>query len=443
MQKVNSDPHALGLPYDTWRVNQREVTEEILNSYAGVVLLRARTGFGKQAVAAALANIVPRGALAVVHTIQLQEQYASTIGGAGATLVKGRPNFTCPLEGINAGLTECKSQDCKPAECEYAEQKWQGEHARFTVTNYAYAARIFRSDSGFAGRSWMVCDEGQHILGALHDVLHDEEEERVFMLRKKMMQRGMIAEARKLQPDPMPTWPSHSFFPRLGKYAERLLVMSATLPPPKIWAEVHHMPVNDIHFIEPPDTWGNNSPVRLVPVVALNHTSSSYDYDRMAAAIERIINSHPDQKGIIHPHSYDMVRRLYDRIDNPRILWALRGLRKENMRAFVESDKPLVLCSPAVHEGFDLPYQIGFQLIVKTPFPNLGDPYIKRRAREYRQWYTHETVSALCQAVGRAVRAPDDYGVTYVLDKTAERLFEKESSLFPKWILNQTEVSNG
>ena len=432
--RVPRNPAELGLPFDTWRIGQREVIEEILTSPARVVLLRARTGFGKAAVALGLALLGDRGGLILTHTHQLQEQY----GKAGAAIVKGKPNFWCPSNQCKGEVgMRCKQGACVPGRCEYAEQKWIGEQATVTTTNYAYALRVMRSGS-FTGRSWIVCDEGQHFLGTMEDVLAEEEEETVERIKKQLREGGQYAAATQLQPAPPPLWPSQLFPDRIQTAADRVLVMSATLPDKKVWSYLHGVPVSDILQIDAPDTWPNNSPLYIWPVVSLNRESSSLDYDQLADAMQRIITEHPDCKGLIHAHSYSLMRQMYERLNDPRVIWGFE--RKPAIRQFVQSKEPAVLFATAVHEGFDLPYEIGFQIIPKAPFPSLGDPQVKARARQFKVWYAMETINAVQQAWGRGVRAPDDYADCFVLDAAVLRLIREYPDLWSPWVSRQTAI---
>ena len=397
-------------------------------------MLRARTGFGKAAIAMGLSMIEEHGGLILTHTHQLQEQY----GDLGAAIVKGRSNFWCP-KYERMGLTGDKcGEGCVPGNCDYAEQKWEGEQAQATTTNYAYALRVLRSDT-FAGRSWIVCDEGQHFLGTMEDVFIEEEEETAERIKRQLIKQGNYAAAKQVEPIGPPLWPSQLFPERILSRADRVLVMSATLPPKKVWSYLHNVPLSDILHIDAPDTWPNNSPLYVWPVVTLNRESGPSEYDTLADSIQEILDKHPDRKGLIHAHSYNLMRLMYERIRDPRIVWGLQD-RKQAIRHFVATDKPAVLFATAVHEGFDLPYQLGFQIIPKAPFPNLGDPRVKDRAKQYKTWYALETINAVQQAWGRVVRAPDDAGETYILDAAVLRLIREYPDLWAPWIKRQTYV---
>ncbi len=266
----------------------------------------------------------------------------------------------------------------------------------------------------------------------------EEEEEAAHLLRKKLYFLGQDEAARAVQPGEIPLWPGREFPERILRHADRILVMSATLPPPQVWAYLHNVGMSDIMYLNAPDTWPNNSPLVIWPVVSLNHQSPPEDLDTLALSIQQILTDHSDQKGIIHAHSYSLLHEMYERIDDERIVWGFE--RKAAILRFMRSPAPAVLFAAAVHEGFDLPYELGFQIIPKVPFPSLGDVRVKRRAKEYRAWYAMETINAIAQTWGRVVRAPDDAGVTYLLDAEALRMIREWPDMWPPWIKRQTSV---
>ena len=84
-------------------------------------------------------------------------------------------------------------------------------------------------------------------------------------------------------------------------------------------------------------------------------------------------------------------------------------------------------------EGVDLKGEHSrFQILCKIPYPYLGDKIVKKRMNKYKGWYDLQTVKSIIQSTGRSVRSSDDYAVTYILDSDFERLFRKNSMIFPQ-----------
>jgi Rad3-related DNA helicase len=60
-------------------------------------------------------------------------------------------------------------------------------------------------------------------------------------------------------------------------------------------------------------------------------------------------------------------------------------------------------------EGVDLKDDLSrFQVLVKIPYPYLGDPLVKKRMNKWSGWYSLQTAKKIVQAVGRSVRSYDD-----------------------------------
>jgi ATP-dependent DNA helicase DinG len=92
---------------------------------------------------------------------------------------------------------------------------------------------------------------------------------------------------------------------------------------------------------------------------------------------------------------------------------------------------PAVLISPAMFEGVDLPGDLSrFQILVKAPFPSLGDKRMKFILDHHPDLYNAITIMKIIQGAGRSVRSKDDYAVTYILDANAQRLFSSKLNVW-------------
>lgn len=88
------------------------------------------------------------------------------------------------------------------------------------------------------------------------------------------------------------------------------------------------------------------------------------------------------------------------------------------------TDGPAVLISPAMFEGIDLPGNLSrFQILVKAPFPSLGDKRMKFILDHHPDLYNTLTIMKMVQGFGRSVRSTEDFAVSYCLDANGQRLF--------------------
>jgi hypothetical protein len=110
--------------------------------------------------------------------------------------------------------------------------------------------------------------------------------------------------------------------------------------------------------------------------------------------------------------------------------------RGEVIAEHVNSTKPTVLISPSLYTGLDLKDDLSrFQIIVKVPYPDLGDRWINEKRRSNEQWYTWQTALRLVQGYGRSIRSKEDYAVTYVLDSGFQNFVKRNRIILPDWFI--------
>lgn len=139
----------------------------------------------------------------------------------------------------------------------------------------------------------------------------------------------------------------------------------------------------------------------------------------------------------IHCHSYQHQRALVDGISEdikPRLIVHTRKDREQKLREWMQSHGK-VFVSVAFSEGQDWKYDIcDAQILLKVPFPDLGDMRVRRRLElGYQQWYDNQAMLEVIQAYGRAVRAENDKARFYVVDGSFPRLVGKCWSFIPDW----------
>jgi Rad3-related DNA helicase len=172
-----------------------------------------------------------------------------------------------------------------------------------------------------------------------------------------------------------------------------------------------------------------NRPIIKKYVGSMSSRQIDNTIDEMVKEILNIANQHKGEKGIIHTYTYKISKLLEERIDDPRFIFHNSRNREQRTRKFKRSNDDDIFVSPYSFEGVDFKYdESRFQMIVKNPFPNIGDPQIKRRdvVSNYK-WIYQERCKILSQMYGRSIRAADDYAVTYLLDSDIESLLGDSS----------------
>ena len=110
--------------------------------------------------------------------------------------------------------------------------------------------------------------------------------------------------------------------------------------------------------------------------------------------------------------------------------------RDELLTRHIESKTPTILVSPSMMEGVDLRDDLArFSVILKVPYPYMGDPVVARKMKEDPEWYAARTIRSLVQSIGRSVRHAGDYTTTYLLDAAMEQLRKRNGKMMPKFLV--------
>lgn len=221
----------------------------------------------------------------------------------------------------------------------------------------------------------------------------------------------------------------------LHRPEQKLVIMSATILDREAYCRYAGFDEDEVEYIELPWTFHeDNRPIHYRPVGAVTRDNMTKVIPRLAMVSDFILDSRPDEKGVIHSGSYQIARDLHPLLKNRgRVLWHQNGLERRGVVERYKNDTTnLCLLSPSVGTGEDFKYDLArFQIILKVPWPYMGDPVIRIRMHHDPDWYNYKTVQELLQMFGRVMRAEDDSGLTIILDETFERLFEKARKFFP------------
>lgn len=202
------------------------------------------------------------------------------------------------------------------------------------------------------------------------------------------------------------------------KHADVCIFMSATILDYRLFAHWLGISPDEIYAIR------RKSPfdIKRNPIKTFNEFNMSFTHlektaPRTISTIEEILKRHKDEKGIIHTISSQCRDFLISSISTDRFIFHDTQNRAQVIEEFKDSDKPLVLVSPSVNEGVDLPGdECRFQIIYKIPYPDLGDKQVSMRNAFDSKWYDYKTSLALVQTHGRGMRFEDDYCTTYFID---------------------------
>ena len=179
-------------------------------------------------------------------------------------------------------------------------------------------------------------------------------------------------------------------------------------------------------------------PVLYFPVANLTAKTMAQEQENLVKPVRDIMEKYPDSKGLIHSVSYRLNEFITFRLRGPRVVSHEGGIgqREALLDEFKHTSKPLVMISPSMDRGIDLPYDLcRFIIILKVPYPSLGDKQVASRIRSPRgsRWYAWTTVCSIVQSSMRGMRSVDDQCTIWILDAQFGRFFSKNSNTFPTW----------
>ncbi|ELZ30910.1 DNA helicase, rad3 [Halogeometricum pallidum JCM 14848] len=191
-------------------------------------------------------------------------------------------------------------------------------------------------------------------------------------------------------------------------------------------------------------------PVENRPLYDVTQGKMTYEHreetlPKIARLLVRLMAKHPDEKGLVHCHSYAIQSELRKRLAQlglgDRIRGHDRGNRDAELETWKTSSGAEMFLSVKMEEALDLQGDLcRWQVVCKAPYLNTNDSRVAHRLEEGQwAWYRRAALRTVIQACGRVVRAPDDYGATYLADSSLLQLFDRTRSEMPDWFAEQVD----
>lgn len=232
----------------------------------------------------------------------------------------------------------------------------------------------------------------------------------------------------------------------LFERSDRILMMSATILDAEVVAESLGIDKSDMEFIRMDNNFpAENRPILYMPIGSMSYRNKKETLPVLVEAIDDILESHENDKGIIHTHNFSNAEYILNNCKketrNRLLFQKYYPSKAEMLEDHENSDDPTVLIAPALHEGIDLKGDLSrFQIICKMPYANFVDnPQLKIRMNLSQGYYDWITLLKLVQSYGRSIRSESDHAVTYILDSDFSRLRGKAKKMFPDWMLEAIE----
>ncbi len=235
----------------------------------------------------------------------------------------------------------------------------------------------------------------------------------------------------------------------LFDFADKILMLSATiLDAPTYLRSLGIHPEQAEVITVASDFPPENRPIYVRPVAKMTRHSIEKDMPKLLKEIVELLESHPNDKGVIHAHSYKIsgyiAKNMPKAYQHRLVTHYSSDGREAALDKHIQSIQPTVLLTPSMTEGIDLADDLSrWQVICKIPYPYLGDPQVAKRKDIDAAWYDWKTCLTVVQAYGRSIRSSDDYAVTYVLDADFSTFVKRQQKRLPEWFLEAIMTAEG
>lgn len=224
----------------------------------------------------------------------------------------------------------------------------------------------------------------------------------------------------------------------LFDHAEKVLLMSATIIDPASFAK--SLGITDYEYIEIPSAFDpKHAPIYVMSKYRMNNSNWETLMPTFKNIVEKIVNTHKGQKGIIHTHNMNITKYLKEHLKGDRYLVREQGVDNEQiLESHIFGKSDTVLVSPSMTHGVDLKDELArFQILIKAPFLPLNNKRIKKLFNSDSEWYVNKMLTTVMQATGRGVRSKTDHCITYILDGNIANSIVDNVHKLPKYFLKR------
>jgi Rad3-related DNA helicase len=166
----------------------------------------------------------------------------------------------------------------------------------------------------------------------------------------------------------------------------------------------------------------------------INHSTRQQVIQEYVEQVDKILDQ-ATESGLIHSSSYSYAEDVLKYSRHRNRLYIPRGEELRNIKSVVRPGR--VLVSPSLIEGVDFAGDMAeFQIILKVPYPALGDNWIKTKMDVDEGWYDAVTITNIIQASGRPIRSAEDVAVTICLDPSFKWLLNRVRNDVPSWFMD-------
>lgn len=182
-------------------------------------------------------------------------------------------------------------------------------------------------------------------------------------------------------------------------------------------------------------------PVRNRPIIRRYVGSMAFkeindSLPKAVRALRAILDKFPDKRGIVQTHSERIANYIQQNLGyEPRLTFRRDYKTVDDMLVAHAAKEGSFIVASGLREGLDLTGDLSrVQVIMKVPYPDLGDKRTKRRKDLDASWYGVQTALSFVQMIGRSVRSSSDKALTYILDSSFEMFYRMNRRFIPRYI---------
>lgn len=232
-----------------------------------------------------------------------------------------------------------------------------------------------------------------------------------------------------------------SFTHRVYDWCDKILFMSATILNAEQFAYNSGIPLEEMEFINIESNFPiENRPIYYTKELDLKYATMQQEMPKVPKIINKYLKMYTGEKGIIHTHTNRIVDYIRRTIKSSRLLFKDDFISVNSLLEAHARSKDSVIVASGFHEGLDLKDDLArFQIIMKVPYPSLGDKQIKARMEIDKNYYGYLTGLKMVQSYGRGVRTKEDWCDTYVIDKNFKKFYGMNKKMLPDWFREAIE----
>ena len=221
------------------------------------------------------------------------------------------------------------------------------------------------------------------------------------------------------------------------KGPEKVLMMSATILNKEQFCYGIGLDPSKVCHVNSPSTFpADNRPIVKQYVGSMSYKNIRTTLPAMVEFIGDLLNRYPNTKGIIHTVSEANATFIKHNLFMPRLTHRRDFSTVNEMLLEHQEKHASIIVASGLREGLDLDEDLGrLQILMKVPYPSMGDKRVKVRMKLDHNWYGYITSESFVQTYGRCIRSETDTAHTYLLDKDFGRFFGMNKRFIPEYVM--------